>query len=69
MPGLDDAGMDRADRDLVQRLALGGEEGIGIGRPFRAGIERKDEWEGADEKAPVPTVFAACSGSKPKLAS
>ena len=29
MPGLDDAGMDRADRDLVQILALDGEERIG----------------------------------------
>jgi hypothetical protein len=29
MAGLDDAGMDRANRDLVQPLALGGEEGIG----------------------------------------
>ncbi len=26
MPGFDDAGMDRPDRDLVQALALGGEE-------------------------------------------
>ena len=29
MAGLDDAGMDRADRDLVQALALDGEEGVG----------------------------------------
>ena len=27
MAGLDDPGVDRADRDLVQPLALGGEEG------------------------------------------
>ena len=29
MPGLDDAGMHRADRDLVQALALGRQEGVG----------------------------------------
>ena len=29
MAGLDDAGMDRPDRDLVQALALGGQEAIG----------------------------------------
>ena len=31
MPGLDDAGMDRADRDLVQILALDGQEGVRVG--------------------------------------
>ena len=31
MPWLDDAGMDRADRDLVQILSLNGQEGVGVG--------------------------------------
>ncbi len=31
MAGLDDAGVDRADRDLVQALALGRQEGVGVG--------------------------------------
>src|SRR4249919_1084733 len=31
MPWLDDAGMDRADRNLVQILSLNGQEGVGVG--------------------------------------
>ena len=36
MPGLDDAGVHRPDRDLVQRLALGGKERVGVPRGWRA---------------------------------
>ena len=43
MAGLDDAGMDRADRDLVQALAFGGEEAIGAAaaRPLRIGAAER----------------------------
>ena len=40
MAGLDDAGMHRADRDLVQALALGRQEGVGRARRRRRGVLR-----------------------------
>src|SRR5437764_906165 len=42
VPGLDDAGMHRPDRDLMEALTLGGEEDIrgALGRGRAAGAER-----------------------------
>ena len=42
MAGLDDAGMHRADRDLVQALALDGQEGVGRARDAAAIARRAD---------------------------
>ena len=47
MPGLDDAGMNRADRDLMQALAFRGEEIVG-------GVARNAEGSCAERKLYVP---------------
>ena len=44
MAGLDDPGMDRPDRNLMQALALGGEEGVGLGARCLPGVPRPSGW-------------------------
>ena len=44
MAGLDDAGMDRTDRDLMQAFALGGEKRIGGVRPAAASLRAPSGW-------------------------
>ena len=66
VPGLDDAGMHRPDRDLVQAFAFRRQEGIGrpCGRRLAARTERMLHVPEADDRA-----RAACrarrSGSSP----
>ena len=63
MAGLDDAGMDGADRDLMQAVALGGQEGIGrAARRRPCGAQR---WRRPHGRGPARAACRARRGVRP----